>query len=535
MEKATVVIIGGGATGVGILRDLSMRGVDALLIEKRDMVNGASSRYHGLLHSGARYAVKDQEAARECIIENMILRKIGTSCVEATEGLFVRLDGDDPEFEQKWVAGCAASGIKAIQISPEEARRIEPNLSPKLVAAYRVPDAAIDGFRMSWQNVESAKRYGGRIKTYTEVTGIVVENGVVKGVNVRDYFTKEEYVIGCDMLVNAAGPWCGFVSELAGLEVNVKPSKGTLIAFNQRIASRVVNRLRKPADGDIFVPHGSITILGTSSITIPDPEDTHTSWDEVENLMKTGVQVFEHLRDYRILRVFAGSRPLYSASGDTGRNASRGFVILDHEDDGLKGMMTICGGKFTTYRLMAEKLCDKLCPKFGNHEKCRTAEEPLVPEVSPAEKKAARKYFPAFGVNLAATRLGTERFGNVVKRMEEKPETREVICECENVTLAELEEIAALPTSHIISDVRRRTRLGMGTCQGNFCALRSAAALSRFDNLEASKDPLGQMKGFLQARWKGIRPVMAGKTLRETEMTRGLYELVFNVNGGRPE
>ncbi|MBQ1462214.1 MAG: FAD-dependent oxidoreductase, partial [Selenomonas sp.] len=96
MEKATVVIIGGGATGVGILRDLSMRGVDTLLVEKGDLVNGASSRYHGLLHSGGRYAVKDGEAARECIIENQILRKIGKSCVETTGGMFVRLDIDDP-------------------------------------------------------------------------------------------------------------------------------------------------------------------------------------------------------------------------------------------------------------------------------------------------------------------------------------------------------------------------------------------------------------------------------------------------------
>lgn len=536
MEKATVVIIGGGATGVGILRDLSMRGIDALLLEKRDMVNGASSRYHGLLHSGARYAVKDQEAAKECIIENTILRKIGKSCVEATEGLFVRLQGDDPEFEQKWVAGCAASGIQAIQISPEEARRIEPNLSPKLVAAYRVPDAAIDGFRMSWQNLESAKRYGGRFKTYTEVIGIIVENGVTKGVKVRDYFTKEEYTIECDILINAAGPWARFVCELAGLEVNVQPSKGTLVAFNQRIASRVVNRLRKPADGDIFVPHGSITILGTSSLNIPSPEDTSTSLAEVENLMQTGEQVFERLRDYRILRVFAGSRPLYTPGGASGRNASRGFAIIDHEKEaGLKGFVTIVGGKFTTYRLMAEKMADHIAAMLDNKEKCRTAEEDLVPVVSDEEQKQARKYFPSYGTKLAATRLGAEQFKKVVDKMEKDPGKREVICECENVTMAEIEEIAQQPTSHFISDVRRRTRLGMGTCQGNFCALRSAAVLSRFDNLEASKDPIGQMKGFLQARWKGIRPVLWGRTIREAEMTRALYELVFNVNGGRPQ
>ena len=537
-DKATVVIVGGGATGVGILRDLSMRGIEALLIEKLDMVNGASSRYHGLLHSGARYAVRDQEAARECIVENQILRRIGKSCVEATTGLFVRVEGDDPQFEAEWVKGCAESGITAKHISPEEALRLEPNLSRKLLAAYEVPDGAIDGFRMSWQNLESAARYGGRYKTYTEIIGIDVQDGTVRGITVRDNVTGEEYGIECDMLVNAAGPWSGKVAQLAGLDCNVSPSKGTLIAFNQRITSHIVNRLRTPSNGDIFVPHGSITILGTSSITIPDPEDTSTSWDEVEELMKTGEGVFEHLRDYRILRVFAGSRPLYVPKGaEGGRNASRGFVTIDHEkEDGLKGMMTICGGKFTTYRLMAEKFCDVLEQKmFNKVSECRTAKEDLVPAVSEADRKAARQYFPAYGVNLAATRLGVDKFPEVVQTLKDKPETREVICECENVTMAEIQRIAAEPSSHSVADVRRRTRLGMGTCQGNYCAIRAAALTHKLfkETSDELPDSLSDMKNFLQARWKGITPVMMGKTLREAEMTRGMYELLFNVNGGR--
>ena len=166
MEKATVVVIGGGATGVGILRDLAMRGVDVLLLEQRDMVYGTSSRYHGLLHSGGRYAVKDAEAGKECIEENMILRKIGKHCVESTEGFFVRLPEDDESFEGKWVEACRNVGIPTIQISPEEAWRLEPNLTRRAKSVYRVPDAAIDGFRMAWQNVASARKYGGRVRTY---------------------------------------------------------------------------------------------------------------------------------------------------------------------------------------------------------------------------------------------------------------------------------------------------------------------------------------------------------------------------------
>ncbi len=533
MEKATVVVVGGGATGLGILRDLSMRGVDTLLIEKKDLINGASSRYHGLLHSGGRYAVKDQEAAKECIEENKILRKIGQSCVEPCGGLFVRLDSDDPAYEADWVAGCQASGIDAQDISLEEAFRIEPRLSKHVVSAYLVPDAAIDGFRLAWQSVESAKRYGGRIKTYTKLSDIIVSNGTVTGIHVQNTLTGQVEEIACHILINAGGGWAGEIAQMAGLEVGVQPDKGTLLAFNQRISNHVVNRLHKSSDGDIFVPHGSITILGTTSMSIPSAEDTHTSREEVEKLLAIGEQTFENLRDYRILRAFAGSRPLYMPPGGaSGRGASRGFAIVDHKSqDGLSGMVTIVGGKFTTHRLMAERMADLVCKKLGNNQPCRTAEEALVPQVSGEEKKKAHKLFPSFGTDLAATRLGPERFKRVVAAMEKNPEKREVLCECENVTRAEFEEIARESTSHILNDVRRRTRVGMGTCQANYCALRAASAFASCGHEEAAKDSIKQMKQFLEGRWKGIRPVMMGRSLKETEMTRGLYELVFNING----
>ena len=537
MEHATVIVIGGGATGVGILRDLSMRGIDTLLIEKADLVNGASSRYHGLLHSGGRYAVKDQEAARECIEENKILRKIGRSCVEPYGGMFVRLNSDPADFEDAWVEGCRVSGIEAKQISLDEAFRIEPRLSKNVVSGYMVPDAAVDGFRLSWQNVDSARRYGGRAKTYEEVVGIITQNGKVKRIRTRNAFTGLITKISCDILVNVAGGWAGQVAKLAGLDVGVQPDKGTLIAFNQRICNHIVNRLHKSSDGDIFVPHGSITILGTTSMSVDDAEDTSTARDEVESLLAIGEQTFEHLRDYRILRCFAGSRPLYiPPGGAVGRSASRGFAIVDHgEQDGLEGMFTMVGGKFTTYRLMAEKLSDAVCKKLGNTMPCRTAEEPLVPEVPEEERKEARSYFPSYGTDLAATRLGPDRFKSVVRRLKQDPEKRELVCECENVTRAEVEEIANEPSVHQLSDIRRRTRVGMGTCQANFCALRSASIFAdcrkgRQD--DAAQDSLAQMKELLEGRWKGIRPVLLGRTIREMEMTRGMYELLFHVNGG---
>ncbi|MBQ9495998.1 MAG: FAD-dependent oxidoreductase, partial [Selenomonadaceae bacterium] len=470
-------------------------------------------------------------------IENTILRKIGKSCVEPYGGMFTRLDIDDEDYEAQWVKGCKDSGIEATPITLDEAFKMEPLLSRKHVkSAYLVPDAAVDGFRMAWQVIDTAKRYGGKLKTYTETVGINSTNGELKSVRVRDAFTGEEYEIECEIAVNAAGGWASKVAALAGVKIGVQPDKGTLIAFNQRITNHIVNRLHKSSDGDIFVPHGSITILGTSSMSVPDPEDTSTSREEVENLLKIGEQTFEDLRDFRILRTFAGSRPLYiPPGGAVGRSASRGFAIVDHERDGLKGLFTIVGGKFTTYRLMAEKMCDQICTKLGNKTPCRTAEEPLVEEVAEEDKARAKKFFPSFGVNPAATRLGVDRFKKVVARLEADPESRELVCECENVTRAEVEEICKDDTSFIVNDVRRRTRIGMGTCQGNFCALRAAAVFADMGVEPSAKDSLARLKEFLQGRWKGIRPVLLGRTLRETEMTRAIYELSMNVTEVSPQ
>lgn len=528
--RATVVVIGGGATGVGILRDLSMRGIKTILLEQKDLAYGTSSRFHGLLHSGGRYAVKDAESARECMEENHILRKIARQAVEETEGLFVRLPEDEEEFEPVWLAACEQAGIPAIPVTPAEARRLEPQLTGRLVSAYRVPDSAVDGFRLVWQNVLSARKYGGQALTYTAATAIEQVNQQVAGVRVRNTLTGETGVITCDYIVNAAGSWVGQVAGLAGQDVPVRPDRGVLIAFNHRFTSRVVNRLRPPADGDIFVPHGSITILGTTSSAADRPDDTVPRSAEVAELLRLGQPVFENIYDYRILRTFAGTRPLYSADAHAaGRAASRSFTIIDHSRDGLRGMATIVGGKLTTYRLMAEKMADHVCTQLGIAARCRTAAEALLAEPPAAAVQQAKRFFPAYGVNRALDRLGP-KLEEVVRAMAAAPAKRQLLCECEMVTLAEVEAMAADPASYSLEDVRRKTRMGMGTCQGAFCGFRGVGVAATRQLITGKSAPQ-LLTDFLEARWTGIRPVLWGQQLREAELLRGIYGAALNIDG----
>lgn len=129
-----VIVIGGGITGAGTARDCSLRGLKVLLIERHDIADGATGRNHGLLHSGARYAVTDQESAAECIQENMILKKIANHCVDDTSGFFITLPEDDLAYQAKFVESCTKAGIKAEVIDPKEAIRLEPSVNPDIMA-----------------------------------------------------------------------------------------------------------------------------------------------------------------------------------------------------------------------------------------------------------------------------------------------------------------------------------------------------------------------------------------------------------------
>src|SRR4030042_6304531 len=109
--QTDILVIGGGATGTGVLRDLAMRGFKCILLERRDLAYGTTGRFHGLLHSGGRYVVKDPVAARECYEENQILRRIMPQCIEDTGGYFVLTAQDDPAYVHKFLEGCQKAGI----------------------------------------------------------------------------------------------------------------------------------------------------------------------------------------------------------------------------------------------------------------------------------------------------------------------------------------------------------------------------------------------------------------------------------------
>jgi glycerol-3-phosphate dehydrogenase len=226
----------------------------------------------------------------------------------------------------------------------------------------------------------SAKLHGADIRPFNEVVGFRMEAGAVKAVKVFDKASEREYEIEADFVVNATGAWANKVARLAGLSVPVKPSPGVMVALNARIGHRVFNRLNKPGDGDIIVHHRGTSVIGTTSWVVEDPDRVPIPREHIELMLRRGEELAPIVSKLDVKAVYVSSRPLIGAiRASTGREVSRSFAIIDHSREGVENFASIIGGKFTTARLMGEKMADFVSERLGITQPCRTADTPLAP------------------------------------------------------------------------------------------------------------------------------------------------------------
>ncbi|GGN23822.1 anaerobic glycerol-3-phosphate dehydrogenase subunit GlpA [Halarchaeum nitratireducens] len=535
--RTEVLVIGGGSTGCGVVRDLARRGVDVTLVEKGNLTNGTTGRMHGLLHSGGRYAVSDQASARECIEENRVLRDIAGHCVEETGGLFVKRPEDSEEYFQEKLQGCRDCDIPAEVLTGEEARAREPYLAHDVEKAIAVPDAAVDPFRLCVANAVDAENHGARIETHAEVTDLLVESGEIVGATVRHASGKgprehgtpgEEEEIYADHVVNAAGAWAGRIGDFAGLDVAVRPSKGVMTVMNTRQVDTVVNRCRPKGDADIIVPHETACILGTTDEEVGDPEDYPEEEWEVDLVIDTLSELVPILQEARTIRSFWGVRPLYEPPG-TGTqdptDITRDYFTLDHaERDDVPGMTSIVGGKLTTYRMMAESITDHVCEKLGVSATCDTADVPLPGSEREGDIEAAME---RFGLRSPVARRSADRLGSRTEDVLASCDPNPVVCSCEGVTRAEVRD-AIEQAGTDLNAVRLRTRASMGNCQGGRCAHRMAAELHPEHDEESARAALDELRA---ERWKGQRHALWGEQLSQAMLNHALHGATLNEDG----
>jgi glycerol-3-phosphate dehydrogenase len=510
--QTEVLIIGGGATGVGISRDLSLRGIPSVLIEKGDFASGASGRNHGLFHSGGRYAVSDPETAKECIAENRILRRIAPHCIEETDGLFISLPEDGLDFRDRFLKACEEAGISTTIYSHDEALALEPELNPDLLSAVKVPDGAFDPFTLILENARDAEKHGAKFLLHKEVTSLISGGNKAIGVKAKDLVNGDEYSVDASYVINATGAWANQFLKLAGLHIGMALSKGSMLITNQRFNQRVINRCRPPSDGDIIVPNETVSILGTTSVRSKEIENFEVTPSEVSLLVKETSKLIPAIRESRLIRSYAGIRPLFQSEekGDD-RAISRGFVLIDHgKRDGLHNLITITGGKWVTYRLMAEKTSDLICQKMGINVSCSTHLKPLL---GARERISLKDRLKKIGQPISAGE-------------------GEILCDCELVQRKEVEDFLKQGEMRNLQDILRRTRLAKGTCQGGFCVYRLLGVLHDLRMAEGDTNKI--LRGFLEERWKGTRPILWGTSLKEEELIESIYKGIFNLTPTHP-
>ena len=565
--EAEILVIGGGATGTGVAWDAALRGFRTILVEKRDLTHGTTGRYHGLLHSGARYVLKDADSAAECIRENRILRRTHTHCIEDTGGFFVVTPEDDDDYPDRFAAACHRLDIPCTEIPAASALRREPLLNPRISRVFELPDAAADSFLATHATAQAARQAGAQLLPYHELVGLHISGGdgnrAVKGATVLDTVSGEEVRINADLVINAAGAWAGQVAALAETEVRMILGRGVMLATNCRLTNTVINRCKMPGDGDILVPIHTVSVIGTTDEQVTEPENLRIQEREVDLMLTEGDKLVPGLSRSRILRAWAGVRPLYQEnfSGES-RDATRSTALLDHRQrDGVSGFITITGGKWTTFRLMAESAVDAACAQLRVSRPCRTSQT-AVPGVE----------------------QGHYWLGHRLSEVEEENLQTELICECELVTRSMLESAARRNPTVTLDDLRRDVRLGMGPCQGGFCTYRAVGILHQLraanddcredrsaqpdaadwqvaylqspaqnsvagevadrrgsaagaprpsaaiDPQAAVSQPNLLLRDFLQERWKGVAPILWGQQLRQERLDELIYLSILNAD-----
>jgi glycerol-3-phosphate dehydrogenase len=388
--------------------------------------------------------------------------------------------------------------------------KLEPRLNPGLLRAFQVHDGTVDGWQIAWSAALSAQDYGAQILTYHEVSDIITRDGSVAQVKARDRRGDEEVEIDCRFILNCAGAWAGKVAALAGLHpVEVVPGRGIMIAMNHRLVNRVINRCIYPGDGDILVPNHTICIIGTTDVKVEDPDGLTIERTEVQQMLDAGEDLIPGFRKARAMRAWAGARPLIKdtrvAASDT-RHMSRGMSIMDHEErDGIKGMLTIGGGKLTTYRLMAEHVVDAMEDHLGERHPCRTAEEEC-----PSVKGST------YAVN------------HRLKDREQDRRADPIICECELMSKSMLTCLMESYPSASLDDLRRQLRVGLGPCQGGFCSTRAAGIAMECGAADADR-ATAMMRAFLEHRWIGLWPILHGDQVRQAALDDWILQGTLDI------
>src|SRR6266566_2038800 len=396
-EQFDVLVIGGGVTGAGVALDAVARGYKVALVEKVDFASGTSSKSTKLVHGGIRYLPNfDFALVHEALVERGALLRNAPYLVQPVGFVLPLYEGDRHPVGMPFttpggiglglimdiglwmydlMAGMFAGsrGVKRHRrLSRNKVMELAPALvTEKLKEGFIYYDAQTNDARLTLALIRTAAQFGATIANYAEVTSFVTENGKVTGAHVRDQLGNQDITVRARHIVNATGVFSEQIEALAGYEpqVQVNPSKGVHLVFSCEDVKLGNDAIVLPETDDkrilFLVPWESRAIFGTTDTGSGDldhPTATEADISYLLNHLKRYLSV--HLTEDNIISVYAGYRPLLSSRGSEHSTAklSRTHAVLQSPS----GLVTIVGGKLTTYRRMAQDTVDVLSRRDGS-------------------------------------------------------------------------------------------------------------------------------------------------------------------------
>ncbi len=492
-EQFDVLVVGGGVTGAGCALDAASRGLSVALVERRDYAAGTSSRSSKLIHGGLRYLEQfNFSLVREALEERgLLLHRLAPHLVKPVPFLY-------PLQHHGWERFYVGSGLvlydtmggaghlpRHRHLSKRKALQVSPALrSDSLVGAVQYYDAQVDDARHTMSIARTAAHYGAALATSARVVGLLREGERVIGATVRDLESGEEIDVRASQVINATGVWANQVQEMAGRgRIRVRPSKGIhLVVPKDRIHSESGLILRTEKSVLFVIPWGRHWLIGTTDtdweLDLSHPAASRTDidylLDHVNGVLRTP------LTHADVEGVFAGLRPLLYGEDETTSQLSREHAVAQT----VAGLITIAGGKYTTYRVMAKDAIDAAARGIDKRvPRSVTEKTPLVgAEGYHALWNQRRQLTTDTGLHFVRVEHLLNRYGSriseLVALIDERPELGKPIPGADDYLLAEARYAASHEGALHLDDVlTRRTRISIETWDRGKAAAEPVARL----------------------------------------------------------
>jgi glycerol-3-phosphate dehydrogenase len=481
-DEFDVVVVGGGITGAGVALDAATRGYSVALLERADYASGTSSRSSKLVHGGLRYLQNfDLGLVREALLERQLMVALAPHLVKPLPLVVPAFEGAHPDRmvgvglnlydvmsrdRDRKRRGESWSPERHRMISGEEVLELLPALAAREpTSGYLFYDCQTDDVRLVLTVLGEAERFGAVCANRLDVTGLLEQHGRAQGVQVLDTESGERFDVRAANVVNATGVWADALSpkelhEEADLP-RIRPSRGTHITLEHEDLPLVGGAIVPAGAGrSIFaLPWLGHTLVGTTDNDYEGPLDhIKPSPDDVEYLLEAVNTFFgTTLEASELTGAFAGVRPLIS-TGDPKKSVDISRKAELYETS--SGMLTITGGKLTTWRRMAKMTVDRLVERDARDAPCRTHEIPLGQAIDVEELPRVE------GVASASYEALASRYGHaahdVLALAAERGELAQPIVEGLPDVLAEVALAARREQARSLGDVLlRRTRLGL--------------------------------------------------------------------------